>query len=127
MIGQRIKQIRNSKKLTQDDFAEIIGLTKNFISLIETGNRTPSDRTISDICRVFHVNESWLRTGDGEMFKPVNRDAELAAFLGDIMKDEDDDYRRRLLSVLQRLDRIEDWELLERVATRLAEGIKKED
>lgn len=127
MIGQRIKQIRNSKKLTQDDFAEIIGLTKNFISLIETGNRTPSDRTISDICRVFHVNESWLRTGDGEMFKPVNRDAELAAFLGDIMKDEDDDYRRRLLSVLQRLDRIEDWELLERVATRLAEGSKKED
>lgn len=127
MIGQRIKQIRNSKKLTQDDFAEIIGLTKNFISLIETGNRTPSDRTISDICRVFHVNESWLRTGDGEMFKPVNRDAELAAFLGDIMKDEDDDYRRRLLSVLQRLDRIEDWELLERVATRLAEGIQKED
>lgn len=127
MIGQRIKQIRSSKKLTQDDFAEIIGLTKNFISLIETGNRTPSDRTISDICRVFHVNESWLRTGDGEMFKPVNRDAELAAFLGDIMKDEDDDYRRRLLSVLQRLDRIEDWELLERVAIRLAEGSKKED
>ena len=127
MIGQRIKQIRNSKKLTQDDFAEVIGLTKNFISLIETGNRTPSDRTISDICRVFHVNEAWLRTGDGEMFKPVNRDAELAAFLGDIMKDEDDDYRRRLLSVLQRLDRIEDWELLERVATRLAEGSKKED
>ncbi len=127
MIGQRIKQIRSSKKLTQDDFAEIIGLTKNFISLIETGNRTPSDRTISDICRVFHVNESWLRTGDGEMFKPVNRDAELAAFLGDIMKDEDDDYRRRLLSVLQRLDRIEDWELLERVATRLAEDSKKED
>lgn len=127
MIGQRIKQIRSSKKLTQDDFAEIIGLTKNFISLIETGNRTPSDRTISDICRVFHVNESWLRTGDGEMFKPVNRDAELAVFLGDIMKDEDDDYRRRLLSVLQRLDRIEDWELLERVATRLAEDSKKED
>lgn len=127
MIGQRIKQIRSSKKLTQDDFAEIIGLTKNFISLIETGNRTPSDRTISDICRVFHVNESWLRTGDGEMFKPVNRDAELAAFLGDIMKDENDDYRRRLLSVLQRLDRIEDWELLEKVATRLADGIKKED
>lgn len=127
MIGQRIKQIRSSKKLTQDDFAEIIGLTKNFISLIETGNRTPSDRTISDICRVFHVNESWLRTGDGEMFKPVNRDAELAAFLGDIMKDEDDDYRRRLLSVLQRLDRIEDWELLEKVATRLADGSKKED
>ena len=127
MIGQRIKKIRSSKKLTQDDFAEIIGLTKNFISLIETGNRTPSDRTISDICRVFHVNESWLRTGDGEMFKPVNRDAELAAFLGDIMKDEDDDYRRRLLSVLQRLDRIEDWELLERVATRLAEDSKKED
>lgn len=126
MLGQRIKQIRNCKKLTQDEFAEILGLTKNFISLIETGNRTPSDRTISDICREFNINEVWLRTGEGEMLTPISRDAEIAAFLGDVMRGEKEDFRRRLVSVLARLEPAE-WELLANMAQRLAEEIKKED
>ena len=126
MLGQRIKQIRNSKKLTQDEFADILGLTKNFISLIETGNRTPSDRTISDICRVSNISEVWLRTGEGEMLTPISRDAEIAAFLGDVMRGEKEDFRRRLVSVLARLEPAE-WELLANMAQRLAEEYKKED
>ncbi len=126
MLGQRIKQIRNSKKLTQDEFADILGLTKNFISLIETGNRTPSDRTISDICREFNISEVWLRTGEGEMLTPISRDAEIAAFLGDVMRGEKEDFRRRLVSVLARLEPAE-WELLANMAQRLAEEYKKED
>lgn len=126
MLGQRIKQIRNSKKLTQDEFADILGLTKNFISLIETGNRTPSDRTISDICREFNISEVWLRTGEGEMLTPISRDAEIAAFLGDVMRGEKEDFRRRLVSVLARLEPAE-WELLANMAQRLAEEYQKED
>ena len=126
MLGQRIKQIRNSKKLTQDEFADILGLTKNFISLIETGNRTPSDRTISDICREFNISEVWLRTGEGEMLTPISRDAEIAAFLGDVMRGEKEDFRRRLVSVLARLEPAE-WELLANMAQRMAEEYKKED
>ena len=126
MLGQRIKQIRNSKKLTQDEFADILGLTKNFISLIETGNRTPSDRTISDICREFNISEVWLRTGEGEMLTPISRDVEIAAFLGDVMRGEKEDFRRRLVSVLARLEPAE-WELLANMAQRLAEEYKKED
>lgn len=126
MLGQRIKQIRNSKKLTQDEFADILGLTKNFISLIETGNRTPSDRTISDICREFNISEVWLRTGEGEMLTPISRDAEIAAFLGDVMRGEKEDFRRRLVSVLARLEPAE-WELLANMAQRLAEECQKED
>lgn len=126
MIGQRIKQIRNYKKITQDDFADIIGLSKNFISLIETGNRTPSDRTISDICRVFNISETWLRTGEGEMLSPISRDSEIAAFMGDIMHGEDADFRRRLIAVLARLD-VAEWELLEKMALKLAGECKNED
>lgn len=126
MIGQRIKQIRNDSKLTQDDFAERIGLSKNFISLVETGNRTPSDRTISDICREFNINETWLRDGEGEMKNPVSRDIEIASFMGDIMRGEDANFRRRLVSVLARLDSNE-WELLGKMAQQLAEEYKKED
>lgn len=66
-MNTRIRKIRKKYQLTQDAFANKLSLTRNYISLIEKGDRTPSDRTISDICREFNVNESWLRTGNGQM------------------------------------------------------------
>lgn len=69
MIGDRIRALRKSLKLTQAKFGEIIGLKQNSIALIETGRET-SDQTIFAICREFRVNETWLRTGEGEMFIP---------------------------------------------------------
>lgn len=125
-MNKRITAIRKNANLNQQAFADKIGLTKNFVSLLETGNRAPSDRTVSDICREFGINEKWLRTGEGEMIKPVNRDAEIASFMGDVMRGEDADFRRRLISVLARLD-VSEWELLEKMALKLAEEVKKGD
>ncbi len=64
----RIIAIREKKNLSQEQFAQKIGVSRNFISLVETGKRNLSDRTISNICQTFNVNETWLRTGEGEMF-----------------------------------------------------------
>ena len=125
-MNKRIAQIRKESALSQQAFADRIGITKNFVSLLETGNRVPSDRTISDICREFSINESWLRTGEGEMMRPVNRDAEIASFMGDVMRGESDDFRRRLVAVLAKLDASE-WELLEKMALKLADECKKGD
>lgn len=125
-MNKRIAQIRKQAELSQQQFADRIGLTKNFVSLLETGNRTPSDRTISDICREFSVNEDWLRNGTGNMEKPMSRDQEIAAFMGDVMASETDDFRRRLMAVLAKLD-VAEWELLEKMALKLAAESKKED
>lgn len=70
VINKRLKQVRQSYGLTQQQFAESINVSRNYIGLIEIGQREPSDRTISDICREFNVNEKWLRTGEGSMFVP---------------------------------------------------------
>lgn len=126
ILNSRICQVRKYSGLNQTEFAEKLSLTKNYISLIENGNRTPSDRTISDICREFNVNEDWLRTGEGEMLKPVNRDAAIASFMGDVLNGEDADFRRRMISVLSSLD-VTEWELLAKVARKLADDEKKED
>lgn len=67
-MNARIKEIREVKGLSQADFAEMLNLKRNSISLIEVGKRNPSDRTILDICNTFNVSEEWLRTGEGEMF-----------------------------------------------------------
>lgn len=125
-MNKRIAQIRKESALSQQAFADRIGITKNFVSLLETGNRVPSDRTISDICREFSINESWLRTGEGEMMRPVSRDEEISSFMGDVMRGESDDFRRRLVAVLAKLDASE-WELLENMALKLADECKKGD
>lgn len=67
-IGDRIKVLRKSLGLTQALFAEKIGLRATAIGLYESGNRAVTERSIISICKIFGVNEDWLRNGTGEMF-----------------------------------------------------------
>ena len=81
-MNNRIKYIRKDLlNISQKDFADKIGLSENFVWMIEKGTRTPSDRTISDICREFGVDRVWLETGAGDPFRPVDRDEQIAAIL----------------------------------------------
>ena len=68
-MNNRIKKGRKVLDLTQQAFAEKIGLKQNSIALIESGKRNTSDQVVLSICREFNVNEEWLRYGTGEMFK----------------------------------------------------------
>lgn len=66
-MKDRITLIRKNNGLTQKEFGEKIGVKGNTITNYENGLRTPSDAIIYSICREFHINEEWLRTGQGEM------------------------------------------------------------
>lgn len=66
---QRIRKLRRELDLTQQEFAEKIGVSRANIGKYETGISDPSAAVLSLICREFNVNEEWLRTGVGEMFK----------------------------------------------------------
>ena len=68
----RIIKIRESEGLSQEKFAEKLGLSRNFINQVENGKKNISDRTISDICRKFGINEHWLRTGEGSPHSDSN-------------------------------------------------------
>lgn len=74
-MNDRIKKVRRALDLTQQEFAARIGSVQNTITGYETGRRVPSNQVISLICKEFHVNEEWLRTGKGEMFAPKATDA----------------------------------------------------
>ena len=119
----RIAEVRKAVNMNQVDFAASLNLTKNYISLIENGNRVPSDRTIKDICDKFHVSEDWLRYGEGEMFLKRTREEQIAAFMGSVL-DGPNNFKKRLIAVLANLEE-DDWELLESVALTLAEEIKE--
>lgn len=124
-IGERIKQIRKGKCLTQQAIADKLGLKRQTIAAYEIGTVTPSDRTILDICREFDVRESWLRTGEGEPFVEKSREENISAFIGDILSGEPD-FRQRFIGVLARMTP-EEWAILEKKVLELAEEIKKAD
>lgn len=67
-MNERIKKLRKALDLTQQEFAERIGVKRNTIATYEIGRNTPLDAVITLICREFNASEAWLRTGEGEMF-----------------------------------------------------------
>ena len=119
-MNSRIKQIRLEKKETQAAFAAELGLSRNYIALMETGERTPSDRTIRDICQKYGVDEVWLRTGVGEMFRPRTREDEITAFFADLLSPDATDFQRDFVAILATLSP-EAWDLMEKKLNELAE------
>lgn len=114
---ERLKTVRKTLHLTQQDMADRLGLKRNTIATYEIGKAIPSDRTIADVCREFNINETWLRTGEGEMYQPVTRDQAITDFMADILKGEPS-FRAKLVSVLARLTE-DEWQMLERRAREL--------
>ncbi len=123
-LNERIRSLIDTLGIKKTAFAERLNVSQAFVSQMCSGASNPSDRTISDICREFNVNEAWLRTGEGPMFLERSRDEELSAFLGDLLAGHPD-FKRRLISVLSRLDESE-WELLEQMADKLVDDEQKD-
>lgn len=115
-LNKRISKIRKDANMTQDAFAEKLGLTKNFISLIETGKREPSDRTIKDICREFNINYKWLTEGVEPMHEEL--DVPSMARIDAIMAGEDS-FAKNLFREFAKLDENE-WKVLEKIINNLA-------
>ena len=68
-MNERIKELRKTIGITQQELADKLGLKRNTIATYDIGKAIPSDRVISDLCNKYSVNEEWLRSGNGEMFK----------------------------------------------------------
>jgi transcriptional regulator with XRE-family HTH domain len=121
-MKNRILKIRKDSKLNQEDFGLRLNLTKNYISLIETGNRIPSDRTISDICREFNVNEDWLKNGTGDMYK--EKDGSFSELLVEL--EDSDDVIKSLITVYMGLDE-DSKSALRKIAKGMAEKYKSRE
>lgn len=111
-LKDRLKKLRKTLDLTQQAFADRIGMKQNTIAQYEMGRTIPSDAIIFSICREFNVNENWLRTGEGDMFMEMSRDEQIEEFIGDLLHGEEDSFKRRLISGLAALDE-NGWKVLE--------------
>lgn len=118
-MKDRIKKIRKELDLTQQKFADRIGVKQNTVAQYEMGRNVPIDSVISLICREFNVNEDWLRTGEGDMFIKPSRNEEMARLTKMLLNEEEDSFKNRLISVLANLTE-EQWELLAEISEKLS-------
>jgi HTH-type transcriptional regulator/antitoxin PezA len=125
-LNERLKKLRKTLDMTQQEFADRIGIKRNSLANYETGRNTPIDAIIVSICREFNVNEEWLREGKGEMFIKMTRDEEIATFIGKTLHSEEDSFKKRLISALSALNE-SDWETLEKLALSLVDKEKEQD
>ena len=79
------------------------------------GRSVPSDVAINNICKEFNVDENWLRSGEGQPYKETSsRKERIAAFFGDILRDDDESFRIRLVEALSEYT-ADDWKVLEKI------------
>ncbi len=100
-VNERVKQVRQALNLSQVKFAQALSMSNSYVAGIELGHNSVNDRIIKLICFTFHVRESWLRTGEGDMFQDAfNLLAEQALTTFQELKPDYQEY------ILQQIDQL---------------------
>ena len=125
-MKERIKELRKTLGLTLESFGDKVGVGKSTISRIENGTNGLTEQMILSICREFNVNEEWLRTGTGEMFKDMTLDEEIISFIGDIQWDASNTFKKRFISAIAKLNE-EEWQVLEKIIVDMASTVEEKE
>lgn len=117
-MKERIATLRKALGLTQQRFADGIGVKRGTVSNYEIGRNVPTETVLQMICRVYGVRREWLDTGIGEMFREKSRLEQIMDLSEDYLKGESDSFRLRLISVIAGLSE-EQIAVLAEVAERI--------
>jgi len=118
MMNEKIRNLRHVLGLSQTDFAKRLSVSRSAVCKMESGENSPSEQTLKLICKEFSVNETWLRTGTGDMFLQENKDAQISQMLDEVIKANESDFKRRLISALSKLDD-DGWDCLEKLVENI--------
>lgn len=128
--GERVHEIRKHFGLTMEKFGEKLGVKKTSISNIENGIRGLTEQMTLSICRVFGVNEKWLRDGEGEMFEQLLAEDEVAAYVAELL-DPDNPFADLIIEIMRTYSQLDpvSQAALKKFSEHLVENIKekKED
>lgn len=120
-IASRTSELRKSLGLTQQAFADRLGITRGAVSKYDIDATDPSDAVISLICREFNVREAWLRDGTGDMLEIKPRAEELGELVRKLLADRPESFRSRLIMSLLRFEPDSpEWQILENIYNSIA-------
>lgn len=125
-MNERIKEIRKKEGLSQQKFADKLGIARGNIAAYEVGKNSPSDAVISLICSKFNVNKEWLLTGKGDMYD-VPED-EVAAVVSDLLE-ESNPFYDIIISIMKSYKKMDDTSkaALNNLIQELLDNMKKRE
>ena len=123
-IGDRLKILRKDQNLTQQEFADSLGVQRGAVASWEVKRTVPNTPSLTLICKTFGVNREWLETGTGEMYQPMSDNARLAEWLGEVLRGSvEADIRLQLITCLSKLGD-DEWKTLHKIALEWAAANK---
>lgn len=115
-MKERIRQVRKDAGLSQSEFGRVLGVSLSAVFKWESGENEMSDAVILLLCQKFHVSESWLRTGAGEMHGEQEKQEELGRAVATLMAGRPGSFQAAVISALLRFDPDgPEWDVLERI------------
>ena len=123
-MKDRISLVIKSACITKTEFARQLNVSQAFVSQLCSGAANPSDRTISDICRIFCIQEDWLRHGLEPMRAAKSKEEEIAELVGSALTGSNDFKRAVIRMICSRTD--SELKSLEDALRAVYEGIKNE-
>lgn len=127
-IYERIKYLRKDVlNMNQEDFSDRLKISRGNLSNIEINRVNTTDRVISDICREFDVNETWLRTGEGEMFEQLTDQQKVMKHTAQLLKDTDSVVANAIKTFIVTYEQLDatSKKVLEEVALKYLDNMKK--
>lgn len=125
-IGERIAIVIEDNHLKKVQFAADLKIDQSYVTQLIKGRSNPSERLIDDICFKYNVNADWLKYGKGEKYSEMTRSERIVAFASNVATSDDDDFRKRFISMLERL-KPEHWALLAEMAEMVLETQNEEE
>lgn len=105
----------------RSEFARRLSISPQYAAQLYSGERSPSDRTIADICRVFDIREEWLRDGLEPMRSPKSREEEVAELVGSALNGDNDFKKAVIRMICSRTDA--ELEMLNRALREIYENL----
>ena len=125
-VASRTKELRDSLGLTQQKFADRLGITRGAVANWDLDRSDPSDAVISLICREFNVREAWLRDGTGEMLEQRTRREDIALYLGKVSSGKASELEELILDLMAETT-ADEWLALAARLRRITERRQKEN
>ncbi len=112
--GQRLKEIRKKLNLSQKELANCLNMSNGHICDLENDRKNITITIIKLLTLLLDVNEKWLKTGVGNMFIEKNTNTTIIDMVSEIIKKDDDNFKKKYLTSLSQLND-EEWETLEKI------------
>jgi transcriptional regulator with XRE-family HTH domain len=99
--GERVILFRKDKKLSQQELADIIGVSRGYIGDIERNRSEPSSNFLTLLASKLNISVDWLLTGEGEMYRSGTMTDKHAAKVVQMYEALNDVQQREILSALE--------------------------